>query len=127
MFLGCPFVMDPDVPKDGYIKIENNSNDSIVFAFYLLGKKIDNTDRNYWGNKYDDSTIPPDTFLLDKFNNSNIKQHLKKGAYTYYLFSLDSVRTIPWERIRDERIILKEVVFNTWEEMENSNFIITYP
>jgi hypothetical protein len=103
------------------------SNDSIVFARYLLGRKIDSTDHNYWGNKYDDSTIPPNLFLLDEFITSNVKRHLQKGAITYYLFSLDSVRTIPWERIRDERIILKEVVFHTWEEMEACNFTITYP
>ena len=134
LFTGCPNIFGPPQPNDGHIKIENNSNVSIVWAFYLLGEKIDddNTDSDYWGY-YKNNTIPqgylipPNTFVLDAFNIEKMKGHLKQGAYTYYLFNMDSVKTISWKRIVSERIWLKEVTFHSWEEMEACDFTITYP
>ncbi|MDR1172670.1 MAG: hypothetical protein LBL24_09475 [Bacteroidales bacterium] len=52
---------------------------------------------------------------------------MEKGWIKYWLFNYDSVNTIPWERICAERIILKEVTFNTWEDYERCNFEIAYP
>ena len=63
----------------------------------------------------------------DGFNSAGIQTTLQKGWIKYYLFNFDSIKTIPWERICTERIILKEVTFNTWEDFERCNFEITYP
>ena len=112
IFYGCP-----EKKWDAEMIIENNSNDTIVYAFYVSGS-FENSKENYWRNNYSKSTIFPNNFTIHELNIVRCK---------YYLFNLDSIRTIPWERIRDERIILKLVIFNSWEEMEACNFTITYP
>jgi hypothetical protein len=61
------------------------------------------------------------------FNSEGIQTTLQKGWIKYWLFNYDSIRTIPWQRICEERIILKEVQFDTWEDFERCNFEITYP
>jgi hypothetical protein len=110
---GCP-----EKQWAGEIIIENNSNDTIIYAFYFSNYTLANTKDNYWGHDYSKSAISPNSFSINEFNIV---------PRTYYLFNLDSIRTIPWERIRDERIILKEVIFHSWEEMEACDFTITYP
>jgi hypothetical protein len=117
LFCGCP-----EKQWDGEIIIENISNDTIIYAFYFQEYELENTKEIYWGNNYNTSKkiISPNSYGIHEFN-------MGVGPNKYYLFNLDSVRTIPWERIRDERIILKEVIFNSWEEMEACNFTITYP
>jgi len=115
---GCP-----EKPMDGKMIIENNSNDTIIYAFYISGP-LENTKENYWGHNYSKSTIFPNSFAIHEFSTISAKHVLPRR---YYLFNLDSIRTIPWERIRDERIILKEVIFYSWEEMEACDFTITYP
>lgn len=80
---------------------------------------------SYMGNIDDNLILSGETYtdgLTDGINTT-----LKKGWVKYYLFNYDSVKTIPWKRICDERIILKEVVFNSWEDFEKCNFKITYP
>ena len=118
IFCGCPY--DPEKKWDAEMIIENNSSDTIIYAFYASGS-FENSKRNYWGHDYSKSTIFPNSFIIHEFNIGRVMPH------KYYLFNLDSVRTIPWERIRDERIILKEVIFNSLEEMEACDFTITYP
>ena len=123
-FCGCP-----DKRWDGEMIIENNSNDSIIYGCFI-SKDLNEINEIYWGNNYNTSKriIPPNSFAIDEFNIATEKSaNFDKHPRRYYLFNLDSVRTIPWERIRDERIILKEVIFNSWEEMEACDFTITYP
>ena len=119
LFCSCPY--DPENQFDGELIIKNNSNDTIIYAFYVSGP-IENSKRNYWGYDYSKNTIPPNQYLIDEFNKDSPVLPI-----WYYLFNLDSIRTIPWERIRDERIILKEVIFNSLEDMEACDFTITYP
>jgi len=118
IFCGCP-----DKPMDGKMIIENNSNDTIIYGFFTP-RDITEINKNYWGYDYSKHTIFPNSFIIHEFNTGSAKHVLPRR---YYLFNLDSIRTIPWERIRDERIILKEVIFNSLEEMEACNFTITYP
>jgi len=121
IFCGCP-----EKPMDGKMMIENNSNDTIIYGHFFT-KDIGDIERNYWGYNYSKYTIPPNSFAINEFNAGSAKNVLAGKPTRYYLFNLDSIRTIPWERIRDERIILKEVIFYSWEEMEACNFTITYP
>jgi hypothetical protein len=116
-FCSCPY--DPERQWDAEMIIENNSIDTIIFAFYV-SESFENSKEIYWGNNYNSSKkiVHPYSFAIHELNIVSC---------SYYLFNLDSIRTIPWERIRDERIILKEVIFHSWEEMEDCNFTITYP
>ena len=120
-FSGCP----REFPMDGGLKLENNSEETIIYAFYVF-ETFENTKENYWGGQYSkEDIIYPHDCLIRKFNIGRESQATYPRKY--YLFNLDSVKTISWERLRDERIILKEVIFNSWEEMEACNFTITYP
>jgi len=118
-----------EFPMDGGLKFENNSNETIIYAFCFSKQDFDTIERNYWGGQYDRRTIFPNSYIIEEFNIGRRKQSFKENIpqRCYYLFNLDSVKTISWKRIRDERIILKEVIFNSWEEMEACNFTITYP
>lgn len=125
LFSGCPY--DPKWEMDGGIKIENNSDETIIYGCFV-GKDIKDIEKNYWGGQYEKYTIYPNSFAIHEFNTAREKAaNFENLPRRYYLFDLDSVKTIPWERIRDERIILKEVIFNSWEEMEDCDFTITYP
>jgi hypothetical protein len=75
----------------------------------------------------EESLIPSGKNYSEQFFIYTVQYYLERGWRKYYLFNYDSVATIPWSRIRDERIILKEVTFHSWEEMEACNFTITYP
>jgi hypothetical protein len=52
------------------------------------------------------------------------KSILKKGVVRFQFFNYDSICNIPWQRVCDERILLKEVVFESWEELEECKFTI---
>jgi hypothetical protein len=124
-FSSCP---PKEFPMDGGLKFENNSNETVIYAFYV-SETFENTENNYWGGQYTSkNVILPNSYLIREFSIERERASFKNlPQKRYYLFNLDSVKTIPWERIRDERIILKEVIFNSWEEMEACNFTITYP
>ena len=117
-----------EFPMDGRLKLENNSDESIIYVFTF--ETIEKAKKDYWNGKYlETEIIYPNSYRIIEFNIGREKQSFKENIpqKCYYLFNLDSVKTISWERLRDERIILKEVIFNSWEEMEACNFIITYP
>ncbi|NOQ27301.1 MAG: hypothetical protein GQ564_18220 [Bacteroidales bacterium] len=128
MFLlcGCPDELPMD---DAFIKIVNNSGDNIVWSYLSNTTAIDTSilsESLPWRNLNDYIIYAGETYI-QAFNKEGFISILENGWYQYYLFSYDSLITIPWERIRDENIILKKVYFETWEEMEACNFTITYP
>jgi hypothetical protein len=125
LFSGCPY--DPEWELDGGIIIENNSNETIIYGC-LMSRDLKDIEKNYWGGQYGKYTVFPNSLAKYEFNIAREKAaDFERLPRRYYLFNLDSVKTIPWERIRDEQIILKKVIFNSWEEMEACNFTITYP
>jgi hypothetical protein len=122
---GCP---EQFPEADTSIRIVNQSKEVIVWCgFNESMGDISKTSKFLWGNEVDKYTIHPSDTAYDSFYSGSIQTILERGGRKYYLFNYDSVMTIPWERIRDERIILKEVTFHSWEEMEAADFTITYP
>jgi hypothetical protein len=120
---GCP----EEIPeRDGNITIVNNSQEIIVWATYSNYIGDINPTEYYWGDNIK-NVVMPDHSEAEEFHSNSIKSLLQNGWMKYYLFNFDSVRTISWQRICDERIILKEVTFRSWREMEACNFTITYP
>jgi hypothetical protein len=128
MFLlitGCPETLDG---PDGAVKIINNSKEKIVWCSFSGGRDIKDCTDFYWGDSgIYDNIILPDSIGYEYFSSYAVQLLFEKGSQKYYLLNYDSVRTISWERIRDERILLKEITFNTWEDMEACDFTITYP
>jgi hypothetical protein len=128
LFLACIF--DPDRGEhDAFITIDNMSDENIVWCSFVAQNDITGTSKSYWGDEIEDKYIVlKGNVQKHSFYSESMKSNFKNGGWQkYYLFNHDSLRTIPWERIRDERIILKEVTFNSWEEMEACGFTITYP
>ena len=115
---------------DVFIKIFNNSKEDIVWLSRLefSGEWYEISSIDSWIEKYDNRYIilRGNTYIFENYSDA-VKFNLRRGWIKYYLFNLDSIRTIPWNRICEERIILKEVTFNSWEDFERSNFEITYP
>jgi hypothetical protein len=109
------------------MKIENKSDADIVWlALFEEMSDINTHSYTYWQQHITDYMIPKYSTGIECFSRNVMQSYLKKGWRKYYLFSYDSIKSIPWERIRNERIILKEKTFYSWEDMENHNFKITY-
>ena len=82
---------------------------------------------SYMGGQYDKHVILRESSSRDDLTDG-IKTTLNLyGWIKYTLFNYDSIKTVPWQRICEERIILKEVRFDSWEDFERCNFEITYP
>ncbi|NOQ27299.1 MAG: hypothetical protein GQ564_18210 [Bacteroidales bacterium] len=117
------------VEKDGTIFLINNSDEDIVWYRY---SHVSNSDTAYIPESFpwreaDTKLIEKGTFYTDYINMENTNELLDEGFLKYYFLNYDTVLTAPWERIRDENIILKKVYFETWEDLEACNFTITYP
>jgi len=126
LFTSCG---EPIPEYDTFLKIVNNSDEDIFWMF-----NFEYFDEWYTIPSIDSWLRKPETYVIlrgenyvDGFNADVMKDNLRRGWIEYYLFNLDSIKTIPWERICAERIVLKEVTFNTWEDFERCNFEITYP
>jgi hypothetical protein len=117
-----------DIPWET-VQIINLSDEDILWLFRSEqnGEWYEISSIEEYFGKVDKNVIRSKETYNQGFNSYGIKITLEKGWIKYYLFNYDSVKTIPWKRICDERIILKEVTFNSWEEMEASNFEIIYP
>jgi len=134
LFIICQIVFlliscgEPLPKNDTFLKIFNNSDEDIFwfFSFERTGIWYDRISINSW-LEYDDYIILKGESYIDEFNSDAMKNNLRQGWYKYYLFNYDSIKTIPWERICSERIILKEVTFNSWDDFERCNFEIVYP
>ena len=132
LLTGCPNIPYQD------LKIINNSDKGILWGITLSNVWDKNSNpwtTNSLGNvistmedvKNSIWYIKPGGTYIDRTRLDGYKEFLESHPVTYYFCNYDSVRLIPWERIRDERITLKEVTFHSWEEMENCDFTITYP
>ena len=125
LMTACPETM-PEIDTSFYII--NNSEEDILCFFRFEGRgewyEINSIDS--W-LKHDENIIFKGEIFINRFNSGVAKANFKSGWKKYYIFNLDSVKNIPWQRICDERIILKEVRFDSWEDFERCNFEITYP
>ncbi|MFC2096280.1 hypothetical protein ACFLQ3_01105 [Bacteroidota bacterium] len=125
--MGCP----EELPEnDEYIALINNSEEDIVR--HTLNHKISNDTSILielfpWGNDIEKYKIPSKTTYYYGINSESIQYLLNEGWMQFYFLNYDTVLTAPWERIREENIILKKVYFETWEDLEACNFTITYP
>ena len=130
----CAAVLLTSCPEDNDYQGANlviiNQSDEVIFWI----KTWENTDEwyeipsidSYLGENYDEYIILK-RGSYKRYITQGEKNSLKRGWHKYTLFNYDSLRTISWERICEERIILKEVIFNSWEQMEACDFTITYP
>jgi len=117
---------EPIPEDDTFLTIVNDSDEDILWMFGL-------EDYGEWYDKKS-SWIGNDRFFLLKgniyvygLNSGALNENLRRGWIKYWFFNLDSIKTIPWERICAERIIIKEITFNTLGDFERCNFEITYP
>ena len=125
LFAACPETLPKD---DTFLRMVNNSDEDIFwfFGFERFNDWYEIQPPNPW-LEYDKYIILRGETYVRGFNSGATKNNLQRGWIKYYLFNFDSVKAIPWERICAERIILKEVEFNSWEDFERCNFEITYP
>lgn len=126
LLTGCP---EDILELNMEIRIVNNSSEDIVWlglTDYILSDTSKLVEKYPW-RYIEDHIISSGSMIIDEFNSDNMKYLLNEGWLIYYLFSYDTILTVPWDRIRDENIVLKKVYFETWEDLEAYNFTITYP
>lgn len=131
---GCP---DEVAEHDLVIQINNKTSEKIVFFTPIepVGKTVAYFDTTLtkelpWGNINSIDTkdiVNPESVGSATYFSYHVKDVLNRGWLHFYIFNYDSLMAIPWERIRNEYIVAKRVDFNSWEELEKSNFTITYP
>lgn len=123
---GCPESFPED---DGTIELINNSDEDIVWLFigHFITSDTSRLFESYTWGELEDSKIAKKTTYSYSIYTVSIKEVLDEGFLQFYFLNYDTVLTVPWERIRDENIILKKVYFETWEDLEACNFTITYP
>ena len=132
LFICCAVVLLTACPGEPLadLKIINQSDEDILWTVELerFGEWYE-TVSHPWTNELGEINYGTSLILRgDTFHKFlGTQSNLKIGWIKYCLFNYDSVKTIPWQRICDERIILKEVRFDTWEDFEKCNFEITYP
>jgi len=132
-FIFCFAVLLTACPEPLPLATINIINQSQEDIFWLRSSKV--TSEWYeinsiesWLKKHDTYVILRGNSSKDVLNSDGIKCNLRNdGWFKYTLFNYDSIKTIPWQRICEERIILKEVRFDSWEDFESCNFTITYP
>jgi hypothetical protein len=127
IFSGCP----EEFPEDDiYIKVINDTDKEIVYySRPVLSSNIDTllSEKFYWGSldQIDSaSIIQPNSVTLDWFYSGNLKSILEQGWIIYCFFDYDTLKTVPWNRIRDEYIIINRIDFDTWEEFLRSEFTV---
>ena len=124
---GCPEKFPED---DIYVKVINDTDKEIVFySRPVLNSKIDTllSEEFYWGSLDlidSSSIIPPNSCVLDWFSTGNLKSLFEQGWLIYCFFDYDTLKTVPWNRIRDEYIIINRIDFDTWEEILRSEFTV---
>jgi hypothetical protein len=118
---GC----EPLPEIDASVRIINRSNEDIIWTRYYGS---DMPSSYPWGDKTNEDVILKDSIGYHYFVLDAVKTNINNTrSMKYYIWTYDSVKTIPWQRICDEHIVLKVVIFNSWEDMGASNFTITYP
>ncbi|NOQ27307.1 MAG: hypothetical protein GQ564_18250 [Bacteroidales bacterium] len=123
---GCP----EEFPEnDSAIELINNSDEDIIWCGYdhLIISDTSQLNGSFPWREVENDKIVKSASYSYEFYSGNMKDLLNDGWLQFYFLNYDSVATIPWERIRDENIILKKVYFETWEDLEACNFTITYP
>lgn len=127
LFCGCPH----DVDDVQIITIVNNSSEKLVFYNDQINESEYDTvlvKKYPWEEEVADFYIVHPQAIKEIVEvKSNLEFILSNNWYQLYFFNCDSVQTIPWQRIRDEYIVAKRVDFESWEELEECNFTITYP
>ncbi|NOQ27915.1 MAG: hypothetical protein GQ564_21340 [Bacteroidales bacterium] len=123
----CPENFPDD---DGTIELINNS-DEVIIWYHISHTFLSDTSKLSefypWGDEIENYKIAKGTSFLYDIYSGSIKDLLNQGFLQYYFLNYDTVLNVPWERIRDENIILKKVYFEIWEDLEECNFTITYP
>jgi len=109
--------------------LKNQSEEDIFWLCHMqsFGEWYEiNSISSYMGGNLEKKRILKGKIYEDIYPNG-VETALRTGWFKYWFFNYDSIKTISWERICAERIVLKEVTFNTWEDFERCNFEITYP
>jgi hypothetical protein len=130
LFTACPSY------EEEYLVFINNTDDDILWAMGF-DKDFSEYEYNIWTTtmagvvkhtmeevKNSQDFIRAGDTCYYTIHVDSYKSILEKGVAKFQFFNYDSICNIPWQRVCDERILLKEVVFESWEELEDCKFTI---
>ncbi len=112
------------------VTLENNADHSIGCCFALGGKFF---------TLYPDTTLPQTGRYIPKeirpnsrfYKDSGLKwkevyAQLAQDTMSVFIFHTDTLNKYPWEKIRDDYMILKRYDLSL-EDLERCDYLLTYP
>ena len=124
--IACRDRRDPKCFDDSHngITFKNNSNQTVYFEIYWNHPDTLIGDFNPYPNK---GTTPNSEFTRGAGPFSCWESVLGQKKEWIYIFSQDSLKTIPWETIRKTNRGLLERRAIDVNYLENNNWTVTYP
>ena len=123
---GCPGSISDMID----IKFVNNTDHTLI-VHYAIREGSDTllSETTPWpdGIKKTDNVLEPHSSKISGFFESHIRNGTLKGSYNFIFFDVDTIKSVPWERIRDEYIVVKRVSIHSMEEFYKYNYVISVP
>lgn len=123
---GCPGSLSDIID----IKFINNTNYTlIVYCNIREGSDTLLSETTPWPNGIEktENLLKPHSSQTSRFFESHIRNGTLKGTYNFIFFDADTIKTVPWERIRDEYIVIKRVSIHSMDEFYKYNYVISVP
>lgn len=79
------------------------------------------------GMQKTDRIVYPHSSNVSRFLENHIRNGIKYGCYRFYVFDVDTLNTVPWERIRNDYKIVKRIDIYSMEDIYRNNNVITIP
>jgi hypothetical protein len=129
-FSGC---LDEDSGIIATITTKNNTRDTIGY-YRSFSKNINDSllpeNKPNFKVDYDNWGILPFSSKTEDIRGNNfpdLQQFMDQYVLFYYFFNYDSIKTLPWSKIREKNIYMKRIIIDTKQDLENCNFTIAYP
>lgn len=122
-FASC--IDDSDV---SYTYYQNDLDFKVCFyTEYLVPEELADTSLCINSPDFKYNIIEPHS-TKKTLTGSNIFYQFEVGrTRRHYFFNYDSVIALPWDRIREEYMVIKRIDMSSMKEYEKCNFTITIP
>lgn len=123
MIMGCP---EPDeYQPDEELQIMNNSAEALIHftTFSELSDTLLSQSNPFNNIDLGIFTVESNSSKIIDIDTGFLEE---SGGLHIHFFSRDTVEQVPWERIRDEYLVLRRYDL-TLEDLEAMNWIIEYP
>ena len=93
------------------------ASDTSLFETTPFPKGMEKTDR----------IVYPHSSDVSRFFEYSFRNGIKYGCYRFYVFDVDTINTLPWEKIRNDYKIVKRIDIYSMEDIYRNNYVFTIP